>query len=369
MQTEYLNPRKIRTSNLELLRIIAMFMIMFLHYSNRSGGTSSQNTFNYVFSVFVGTGGRTAVNIFVIIGSWFLIDGKFKVDRIIRIWIEVFTYVIILTIISLNYFNPFNNGMFLELAYCLPLSSAPLWFPAYYIGLLIISPFLNLAIINMSKNIYKSLICVLLFWETVLPTFLPFFHRFYNELIWLICLYLIVGYLKRFPINFFNSKKNCIITTSIIYVMLFVYYLAFPLINNKLPILSSMGLSSDYYRGHMECIPALLMSLSIFYIFKNIEIRNNKTINTVASSTFAAYIIHETPKFCDILWNDILKAEQFVDNIYFPAYSIIVVILVFISCVIIDKLRLKIMNPILFNRTWYKNLCSHIDALVAVKEL
>lgn len=61
---------KKRQSGIELLRIIAMLMIVFQHLENHTD-YSSVATLNTVWLQILGLGGRLAVNIFVMITGYF----------------------------------------------------------------------------------------------------------------------------------------------------------------------------------------------------------------------------------------------------------------------------------------------------------
>ena len=74
--------REKRASNIELLRIIAMFFVVSLHYLGK-GGTllpyGDENfTFNTWFAWLIEAFAYVAVNVYVLIAGYFLVDAKFK---------------------------------------------------------------------------------------------------------------------------------------------------------------------------------------------------------------------------------------------------------------------------------------------------
>lgn len=85
--------------------------------------------------------------------------------------------------------------------------------------------------------------------------------------------------------------------------------------------------------------------------FKNINIKHNKIINTIASCTFGVYLIHDY--FWGMqqwLWKDICKNVAFFNSEYLYIHSIIVPIIVFFACVIIEYTRQKtIEKPLIDN--------------------
>ena len=82
----------IRQSNFELLRIIAMCMIIAMHYMTKgmqlpklSVDTSLHNVaFRLLFAFCA-----SAVNIYVFISGYFAIDTKWSIGKLIRLWLQV----------------------------------------------------------------------------------------------------------------------------------------------------------------------------------------------------------------------------------------------------------------------------------------
>lgn len=81
---------KQRQTSLEILRILCMLFIIVGHIGGRSGIES--------FSSFA-TIAPHAVNCFVLISGYFLINSKFKAERFLRTAIETIFYTFIVTII------------------------------------------------------------------------------------------------------------------------------------------------------------------------------------------------------------------------------------------------------------------------------
>ena len=77
-----------RKSNFELLRIIAMLMIMGSHFACHSGFLfpNSSITVNRLWIQFLTIGGKLGVDIFVLISGYFLINvQKIHFEKVIRI--------------------------------------------------------------------------------------------------------------------------------------------------------------------------------------------------------------------------------------------------------------------------------------------
>ena len=84
------NIKEQRLSNFELLRIIAMILIILHHYAYHGNLISIPNdNFNKYVAVFIIVGGKVGVNVFVLITGYFLINSKFKIKKVIQLILQV----------------------------------------------------------------------------------------------------------------------------------------------------------------------------------------------------------------------------------------------------------------------------------------
>lgn len=71
-----------RSSNIELFRVILMIMIVTHHYVANSGISSffNYNSFNVnmLFAQFIGWGGKTGINCFLLISGYFMCKQQFR---------------------------------------------------------------------------------------------------------------------------------------------------------------------------------------------------------------------------------------------------------------------------------------------------
>ena len=88
-----------RKSNFELLRIIAMFMIIFHHISVHSNFNNLTTT-NLLYLKFIQIGGKIGVNIFVLISGYFLINTeRIKINKIFKLWGQMLFYSLLIYIV------------------------------------------------------------------------------------------------------------------------------------------------------------------------------------------------------------------------------------------------------------------------------
>lgn len=129
-----------RNCGIELLRILSAVMVLAYHFVNTCFDMNSVNLPMrfLIYNLFFG-GGRLAVNVFVIIGAWFLCDKKIEINKICELWLTTFVYSVLVGFI---YFVKDRNS-FLKIKQILPISTEVVWFISAYIILMILVPLLN----------------------------------------------------------------------------------------------------------------------------------------------------------------------------------------------------------------------------------
>ena len=84
-----------RNSNLELLRIIAIFMIVFHHIGFYGLKIESDLfTYNYIIKSFLALPGKLGVNIFILISAYFMTNTKFEYKKLIKLVSQILFYSI-----------------------------------------------------------------------------------------------------------------------------------------------------------------------------------------------------------------------------------------------------------------------------------
>jgi len=90
-----------------------------------------------------------------------------------------------------------------------------------------------------------------------------------------------------------------------------------------------------------------ILGLSIFVEFIYRKEFYNKTINYISSSILGIYLIHDNFILRPIIWGKV-NIGAHIEKSYFWFYEIGVVLFIFCSCLIIDKIRIKfIETPVL----------------------
>lgn len=134
----------------------------------------------------------------------------------------------------------------------------------------------------------------------------------------------------------------------------------YPTIGNFLLIVISYGL---YMKWKPVYAPlAVIVIISAFILFKNLDVKQSNLINVIGGSTFAVLLIHaNSGNMRQWLWIDVFDnvGQYATDTIYI--HAIIVPLFVFAICSIIEIIRMKtIEKPLIditynFIRKYYPN--------------
>lgn len=346
-----------RQSNIELLRIIAMIMIIIFHMSLTEKTMYTGSTEKKIFSIILSGLGLIGVNIFVLITGYFQIEKEFKASKVLKIWLQTVFYSIIIVFVC-KYFNIIKLNTKTLVFALMPVTYSKYWFISSYILLYIFSPFINKFAKSLSKEEYKKFLILITILFSVAYTFM--YHSEYSvgesnlgKLAWFAYLYLLAGYIRLYGIKFLNNKK---IVLTLIIVIFTVYELLLVIVKFA---------NIKYIPGifiEMNSIFVLSLAVLIFGLFKNLNIKDSKIINYFGSVTLTAYLIHENYLSRDTFWK--LMSENIkisnIDVINTFLEMIIAVALIFAISAILEPIR-RIIEKQIFKLRYVNNGLQKID--------
>ncbi len=321
-----------RTTNIEIVRIIAMLLIVMSHYSGYSGfnwESIDGITINKIFMNTFFNFGTLGVSLFIIISGYFYDKNKVNLYKVVRLILQIFIFSIIGLIIGII-IGDSNLNMKNIIKSIMPTTFGLYWFATCYILIYLFSPFIKMIIDKFSKRDLKILITLMiLIWSLI--TMIPGARTFWNEFIWLVVIYIIGAYIKKYNINILKNN-NRIVLVILIMVLLSVFMIIMELLSTKLAILKDF----IRYFNNIQSPFILILTILIFNIFKNINIKNNTYINAVATSTFGIYLIHENVFLRNFIWKNIVQGNKYINSPVLIINAIIGVIAIFVICSIIS---------------------------------
>ncbi len=266
-----------------------MLLIVACHYVVNSEFSAwydfNHITGNMIFLQLFGFAGKIGINCFVLITGYFMIKSQFKFKKLLKLYLEMKFYRWILYIIFvISGYESFSiKGMvkpIFNIAY-----GVELGFTETFVFLYMLIPFINTMLLNLNRKLHLILIWILVFLYTVISTFL--FHNTYNNLGWMITTYIIATYVKIYPSKWFENKKLYIWGIGVSVGLSWLSILVVDFVGSKVEFTNFYHMIVNEHK-----FLALLCSFSLFMLFKNIKIKQNKAINTIAASTVGVLLIH-----------------------------------------------------------------------------
>lgn len=321
--------KKVRESGIELLRIVAMFLVLVVHANFFSLGEPQleKYTFTGCTSVIIQCIAIVCVNVFVMISGWFGIKPKAKGISAFLFQV-LFFFCGILLVLVLSGLEPYNIK---SCAYCLLLLPQN-WFIKAYLLLYIIAPVLNAYCEHTDRNTQRNLLIFFYCFQTLYGWAVPGVDTFGGgySTISFIGLYLLMQYVRKSKNSIlnFNSSKNLLIFLLITGVSAFLYIIG-----------SWYGIKQVSMLFCYNNPLVIIASLNFFLSFRQLKF-TSKTINWVAGSAFAVYLLHTFPPVLQNYYkptvNAIFKHWNGIDAMMI---CIGFMALVFMVAILIDQLR------------------------------
>lgn len=341
-----------RKSNFEILRILAMFMVLVLHYLDKGNILTSlaepfdaQSYVAYLLESFA----IVAVNVYVLITGYFMCESSMKISRLLQILCQMMWYVLLIPVVlaALGQVDVSGFTTYDWLRLMFPVHMKHYWFVTSYVILMLFVPFLNVAVKHMSKMQHLTCSVLLVVYQTLPKSVVPLVFTDddagYGP-IWLICLYLIAAYIRKYGIPFFSSAKKsliCYIGGSVviwasILVMREVYF-----------ALDAFGERIDFalHYNHVFC---LFTAIALFYTFVHWTPKENKWTafaGKIGGYTFGVYLLHEhmLVGYNWTKWLGVAPAESVLWTVFTMIWKCALVLAVGI---LVDWLRSLVFNGI-----------------------
>lgn len=340
---------KKRMVSIDLLRIMSMMMVVMLHYLGK-GNLLPQVTGSMTVNGYVAWGMESlaivAVNVYMLISGYFLVESGFKPGRLAELICQVLFYTILVPVVlvALGIISTDRFGIYYLLQTVLPVQMQQYWFMTAYVIMYLLSPVLAVAAKTLKREqLRNTVIALLLFFavsKSVLPFQLEVDAKGYDAL-WFITVFLVAAYMRLYGIEFFTKKENgrrgalcyllgCVGIYGVMLAVRFVYF--------KTGSLDHF-IQNTYHYNH---ILNLFAAVSLFYAFYYVKIKEDgfvgKLIVKVAPYTLGVYLLHEQMDM-RTLWPGWLGATLEGNVLVFVARSVVAVLIVFTVGILVDMVR------------------------------
>lgn len=333
-----------RQANFEILRVMAMLMIVFWHFIQNimiNHGPvyhpSPTDFINYAFLQYGMILCSVGVNLYVMITGYFMIGKSFKSNRIIRVWVQTLFYSIGIALLF-YIIQPDKYTIKDVLISLIPIRAGSYWFVTDYLGLLLTAPFLSKLANSLSNTQYIKLLLVIFVIGTNFIAGYPLGDSMGGNLgyslIWFMALFMIGAYFRLHGNDI--PKHNYLKWYFIGGGLTFLYFVIRQLVKKD------FSFYMLYYEDlHYNSFPIILTTL-LFIWFKQHKFARNhisKTIIYIAPFTFGVYLIHSNPIISKLLWTIIYNLKESIEKETLIPLGLLSCMIIFLLCIIGDMLR------------------------------
>lgn len=333
--------KKQRNTNLDLLRIVSMLLIVFLHSIDHSGVLENApncggSMFFYVRFTYALC--QVCVNIYIMLSGYFMVTSQFRLQKLVALWLEAAFYAFTL---KLSFMISGQDAFsIVSLVSCfVPILTGRYWFLTIYVGMYLVSPFLNTLIRAMDKRQHAllniALFAIMSVWVSLHPSIAGMNSGGGWGLAWFVTLYITASWLRLY---YTPNRKPLGWLVGFLVIPAGMAALQCPPLVDIFPRIVSV-IVEHWYR--YDSAPVYVMTVCLFMGFLNIRISNprvSRAIIRVAPLTLGVYLIHAHANVSPWSWA-VLDLPAKMNSAAFPLVQLASVICIFAVCAAIDAVR------------------------------
>lgn len=331
---------KRRDSGIELLRIMAMLMVVAHHAAVHNAVSLMSMPFSakrVSFELLFSGVGKLGVVCFFLISAWFLSQGEQTLrSNLRRVWLMerelLFWSIAIYVYVKLVSPQLVPAGFKWQAVQ--PLTLRMWWYATFYAVFLVLLPFVQIGLKALGRKRHRD-VCLV-----AAVMVLGFDGLHYRTSLMLgtetifILLYAMIAYYR-----WYMKPLSAWVGAALVAVSSFVVLAAAVIFGWGGVSDSKLAVYQLYLTGQWKT-PVIAAAFGLLLLFSRVHFYS-RAVNLVASATFGVYLIHEQPFVRQLLWQRWFTLDTFY---YYPdAWALLagggVVLLVFIGCALMDMLR------------------------------
>ena len=357
-----------RNSSIELLRIIAMFMILAHHFIVQNGYKVENLPLGperIFFQLVMISGGKIGVVIFFSISAWFFLDKEQTIkSNLKRVWImerELLFWS--LTLMAFYFMLDRDDlGIKLIIKSFAPLTMNLWWYATAYAIFLVLLPFLSKGLKALGREYHLALvITVLAVWG--LTSFIPdtlgtnfFLGSSLTGVFGFIYLFILISAYKWYLKPFTTKQIWLIMITGI--GLLLLYTIISIIMSFFFNINHGIYVNKDWK------LPVILIGFSIFLLFNRVQF-SNPLINHIAQSAFAVYLITEYDISQKIIFNQMFNLKELCQTPFAILQIFGILFVIYSICTLLDFIR-QILFAVTIDRKrgyWFELIWSKVSKI------
>ncbi|MEM1484892.1 acyltransferase [Oscillospiraceae bacterium PP1C4] len=344
---------KERIVGIDFLKILSMLMVVLLHVLSQGGIMSNTVPFSckYYLSNFMEISSYCAVNCYALISGYTLFKPKVNYSGIINLWFEVLFYNLLITAI----FCIFMPQVIVPRHFILmlgPVSFGNYWYFSAYFAMYFFIPAMNFVIEHMGKaDVGKMVMAIFL-----VLSFLPWasekglfaMNNGYST-IWLMALYLVGAYIKKYDIG----KEIKLIWPIAGYFLCVIIVAAYKFAASY----QNFSRTGELLDGRLwlnYTSPFILFAaVFLLLICLKIDIQADcvkKIIATCSVSSFSVYLLHTHSLIWEHVFPDSFASIDKLPTLYFVPLILLSCVGIYAVSVPIDLVRIKLFKLLTINK-------------------
>ena len=366
---------KVRETKYELLRLLAMLMIMASHSVKCTMGTEYEflgeppglNYFAALATVLVGNIGTY---LFILLSCWFSTEKiGFRTDRILRLLWQVWTTCLLCAGFGAAFrLRSFTMRTLLRemVTPFGPQNGTQYWYVTAFAAFLLLLPALQYLAQKLDdKKI--GFLCVVLIALGPLRQFID--TDLLGDVGDFVLMFFLCVYMKHKPDNWL--RRHCFLGLALLALLVAGTLLARVVLPERLAGFTIVGTSGGRFnvmilRLRKRTIFQMFGALCLFYAFDRLRIRPVAAINRLAGYAFGVYLWHYNVMFREVIWQDVFHSEQLFRG-GSPVYVLIPLLAplaVYLAASAVEFVRRRVLDQWLYPKLpWNASLCAKLDSI------
>ena len=351
---------KKRNTGINLFKLFSMFMIALLHVLGMGGIIgAAEGTSSYYPVYLMQNAAFCAVNCYALVSGYLMLGKEIKPSRITELWFEVFFYSVSISAIMMIVYRDLFSARNIVYAVT-PIISNQYWYMTSYFMMYLFVPMMNKFADAANKKVFTATIVVILVLTTGSLMIKQDGFRLNDGYspIWLMIMYLVGAYMKKFNVGAKMKKWLALL----LYVISSLCSFILCVFSKKLlKIMLGNDISYLSYTSPFVVLSAIF--LFIFFSKLKFGKKTEKLINYITPAALGVYLIHTHPLVFNKLMKDIAMPLVNHGTAAMIFGSVAMALAVFIICIVIDLLRIQLFRLIRINA-----LCKKLDEVFNSKK-
>ena len=204
------------------------------------------------------------------------------------------------------------------------------WFMTAFIGVLLISPWINKFVSIISIKALSKLLLVTLFMQSVIPTFTGC-ETWFSNFAFFIFLYMTGAYINKLSLKEKISDKVLIISFCICFIIMWSISLIIWKLSAVYPFLSRY---INYFSVSAESVFIFFAACSLFLFVLRRKEFTSKSINNLAGNIIGAYLFQSHIFISSWLWENIDLQLDCGSILWLPSAFVVCIVIMIVGAVL-----------------------------------